>query len=223
MCSSDLADRGGGPDLGDYAGVPINDAVRYKASLYSPSWLTVPEHTCLPHPGTYAYRSPGGLSVVKEYDPATQKLVAYRFYGTYGLARTVWMDGRPHPPANARHLYEGFSTGRWEGNRLVVETSHLKAGFVRRNGIAHSDRARMTEYFLRHDNYLTVVTAVDDPFYLDEPFVRSTDFRLNTQANTRLKAMEDRMSNLDRELSQLRDAGLNEARAERAQIGRAHV
>jgi glyoxylase-like metal-dependent hydrolase (beta-lactamase superfamily II) len=182
----EFADRGGGPDLGDYAGVPINDAVRYKASLYSPSWLTVPEHTCLPHPGTYAYRSPGGLSVVKEYDPATQKLVAYRFYGTYGLARTVWMDGRPHPPANARHLYEGFSTGRWEGNRLVVETSHLKAGFVRRNGIAHSDRARMTEYFLRHDNYLTVVTAVDDPFYLDEPFVRSTDFRLNTQANTRL-------------------------------------
>src|SRR5512139_1522395 len=47
-------------------------------------------------------------------------------------------------------------------------------------------RPRMTEYFLRHDDYLTVVTAVDDPVYLDEPFVRSTDFRLNTQANTRL-------------------------------------
>jgi len=182
----EFIDRGGGPDLGDYVGLPINDALRYKASLYSPSWLTVPEHTCLPHPGTYAYRSPGGLSVVKEYDSVTQKLVAYRFYGTYGLARTVWMDGRAHPPANARHTYEGFSTGRWEGNKLVVETSHLKAGFLRRNGIAHSDRARMTEYFLRHDDYLTVVTAVDDPVYLDEPFVRSTDFRANTQANARL-------------------------------------
>ena len=74
----------------------------------------------------------------------TQRLVAYRFYGSYGLARTVWMDGRPHPPANARHTYEGFSTGRWEGNRLAIETTHLKAGFLRRNGIAHSDRARMT-------------------------------------------------------------------------------
>ena len=182
----EFIDRGGGPDLGDYAGLPINDALRYKASLYSPSWLTVPEHTCLPHPGTYAYRSPGGLSVVKEYDPVTQKLVAYRFYGTYGLARVVFMDGRAPPPANARHTYEGFSIGRWEGNKLVVETSHLKAGFLRRNGIAHSDRAHMTEYFLRHDDYLTVVTAVDDPVYLDEPFVRSTDFRMNTQANTRL-------------------------------------
>ena len=182
----EFLDRGGGPDLGDYVGLPINDALRYKASLYSPSWLTVPEHTCLPHPGTYAYRSPGGLSVVKEYDPVTQKLTAYRLYGTYGLARTIWMDGRAHPPANARHTYEGFSTGRWEGNKLVVETSHLKAGFLRRNGIAHTDRAHMTEYFLRHDDYLTVVTAVDDPVYLDEPFVRSTDFRVNTQANTRL-------------------------------------
>ena len=60
--SEELIDRGGGPDLGDYVGLPINDALRYKASLYSPSWLTVPEHTCLPHPGVYAYRSPGGLS-----------------------------------------------------------------------------------------------------------------------------------------------------------------
>jgi glyoxylase-like metal-dependent hydrolase (beta-lactamase superfamily II) len=182
----EFLDRGGGPDLGDYAGLPINDALRYKASLYSPSWLTVPEHQCLPHPSTYQYRSPGGLSVVKEYDPVTQRLVAYRFYGSYGLARTVWMDGRPHPPANARHTYEGFSTARWEGNRLAIETTHLKAGFLRRNGIAHSDRARMVEYFVRHDDYLTLVTAVDDPVYLDEPFVRSTDFRLDPRANTRL-------------------------------------
>jgi glyoxylase-like metal-dependent hydrolase (beta-lactamase superfamily II) len=182
----EFIDRGGGPDLGDYAGLPINDALRYKASLYSPSWLTIPEHQCIPHPATYQYRSPGGLSLVKEYDPVTQRLVAYHSYGSYGLARTLWMDGRAHPPENARHTYEGFSTGRWEGNKLVVETTHLKAGFLRRNGIAHSDRARMTEFFIRHGDYMTVVTAVDDPLYLDEPFVRSTDYRVNGQPSTRL-------------------------------------
>ena len=182
----EFLDRGGGPDLGDFAGLPINDALRYKASLYSPSWLSIPEHQCIPHPSTYQYRSPGGLSIVKEYDPETQRLTAYHTYGSYGLARTFYMDGRAHPPANARHTYEGFSTGRWEGAKLVVETTHLKAGFVRRNGVAHSDRARMTEYFLRHDDYMTVVTAVDDPLYFDEPFVRSTDYRLNGQAGTRL-------------------------------------
>jgi glyoxylase-like metal-dependent hydrolase (beta-lactamase superfamily II) len=182
----EFLDRGGGPDLGDYAGLPINDALRYKASLYSPSWLTVPERQCLPHPSTYQYRSPGGLSIVKEFDPATQRLVAYHVYGSYGLARVIWMDGRPHLAANERHTYEGFSTGRWDGDELVVDTSHLKAAFIRRNGVAHTDRARMVEHFIRHDNYLTIVTAVDDPLYLDEPFVRSTDYALNAQPSTEL-------------------------------------
>jgi cyclase len=179
-------DRGGGPDLGDYAGLPINDALRYKAAAWSPSWLTMPEHQCVPHPSTYQYRSPGGLSILKEYDPVTQRLSAYHLYGTYGLARTVWMDGRPRPPANAVHTFEGFSTGRWDGNQLLVETTHLKAGFVRRNGVAHSDRARMVESFIRHGDYLTIVTAVDDPVYFDEPFVRSTDFKVNERAATQL-------------------------------------
>lgn len=179
-------DRGGGPDIGDYAGLPINEALRYKAAAWSPSWLTMPEHQCVPHPSTYQYRSPGGLSVLKEYDPVTQRLSAYRLYGTYGLARTVWMDGSPRPPAHALHTFEGFSTGTWEGNKLVVETTHLKAGFIRRNGVAHSDRARMIEHFIRHGDYLTIVTAVDDPVYFDEPFVRSTDFKVNERATTQL-------------------------------------
>jgi len=135
----EFIDRGGGPDLGDYVGLPINDALRYKASLYSPSWLTVPEHTCLPHPGTYAYRSPGGLSVVKEYDAVTQKVVAYRFYGTYGLARTIWMDGRAHPPVYARAniglgndqrnwLAQEFVHFRRHGQKLAAATEDLHGG-----------------------------------------------------------------------------------------------
>jgi glyoxylase-like metal-dependent hydrolase (beta-lactamase superfamily II) len=179
-------DRGGGPDLGDYAGLPINDAARYKASHYSPSWLTVPEHQCLPHPSPYQYRSPGGLSLDKIYDPVTQRLTAYQLYGSYGLSRTIWMDNRPRPPANAAHTYNGFSLGRWEGDKLVVETTHIKYGFVRRNGVVHSDRVRMIEHFVRHDNVLTIITAVYDPLYFDEPFVRSSDYVLNTQANARL-------------------------------------
>jgi hypothetical protein len=71
-------DRGAGPDPGDYAGLPVNAAGRYKAQAYSPEWLTVPEHQCIPHPATYQDRSPGGLTVVKIFDPVTQNLVAYQ-------------------------------------------------------------------------------------------------------------------------------------------------
>ncbi len=176
-------DRGGGPDLGDYAGLPINAALRYKASNYSPSWLTIPEHQCIPHPATYQYRSPGGLSIVKEYDPVTQHLVAYRLYGSYGLARTIWMDGRAHPSAYAPHTWTGFSTGTWDGQTLVVVTTHLKAGWLQRNGAAHSDLVTMTERFTRHDKQLLVVTMLDDPIYLEEPFIRTTNFALTLTGN----------------------------------------
>lgn len=189
---SDLAfheetdDRAGGPELGDYLGVPITEAARFKAEAYSPSWLTVPEHQCTPHPAAYAYHGPGELTFVREYEPNTQLLTAYHVYGSYGNDRVLWMDGRPHPPAEAPHSFVGFSTGKFEGDKLVVETSHLKASWLRRNGMPLSDQASMVEYFLRHDDVLTVVTAVNDPYYLTEPMIRSSDFKLSPRPGLKL-------------------------------------
>jgi glyoxylase-like metal-dependent hydrolase (beta-lactamase superfamily II) len=62
---------------------------------------------------------------------------------------------------------------------LTVLTTHFKVGWLQRNGVAHSDRATMTEHFMRHGDVLTVVTSVEDPIYLEEPFVRSTNWVLN--------------------------------------------
>jgi glyoxylase-like metal-dependent hydrolase (beta-lactamase superfamily II) len=67
----------------------------------------------------------------------------------------------------------------WDGNSLTVTTTHVKVGWIQRNGVAHSDQATMTEHFFRHGNELTAVTIVDDPVYLEEPFIRSTNFILN--------------------------------------------
>ena len=47
---------------------------------------------------------------------------------------TIWMDGRPHPPQNALHTWSGFSTGEWDGDVLVVTTTHLKEAYIRRIG-----------------------------------------------------------------------------------------
>jgi len=88
----------------------------------------------------------------------------------------IWMDGRSRPPEHAAHTWQGFSLGRWAGKTLIVETSHLKAGVVHRNGVPHSDRARITEYFIRHGGYLTLVAVLDDAMYFDEPLVRSSSF-----------------------------------------------
>lgn len=180
---SDLAfheetdDRAGGPEIGDYLGLPLNEAGIFKAENYSASWLEMPEHQCMPHPSTYAYHGPGALTFVKEYDPNTQLLVAYHIYGSYGLERVIWMDGRPHPPAEAPHMYTGFSTGKWVGDKLMVETTHLKQSWLRRNGSPLSDRAKMIEYFIRHDDWMTDLIIIDDPVYLTEPHIRSSDYK----------------------------------------------
>jgi hypothetical protein len=70
----------------------------------------------------------------------------------------------------------GFSTGRWDGDMLVIETTHLKQGWVRRNGLPMSDQAHMTEYWVRNGDLLTQIVMLFDPVYLTEPLVKSTEF-----------------------------------------------
>ncbi len=175
-----------GPELGDYTGIPLNDAGRLKADSWDASILSLREHQAKPHPSTYSLRGPANIRITRELDPVTQETIGYEVFGTFGQAtRMIWLDGRPHPPAYASHTWAGFSTGRWDGNSLEVVTSHLKVGWLQRNGVAHSDRATMTERFIRHGNYLTVVTIVDDPIYLEEPFVRTTNWVLNPDQEIR--------------------------------------
>ena len=89
------------------------------------------------------------------------------------------MDGRPHPPEYAAHTWQGFSTGKWDGDMLTVTTTHLKMGWIRRNGVPRSDKATLTEHFVRHGDYLTLMSVVNDPVYLTEPFVRTTNWALD--------------------------------------------
>ena len=106
--------------------------------------------------------------------------------------RTIWMDGRPHPPAYAPHTYQGFSTGRFVGDALMVNTTHLKQGWLRRNGLPESDQATMVEFFVRHGDHLVDTTVVTDPVFLTEEEVRSDDFfRQPTDHGAWLYACDD--------------------------------
>jgi glyoxylase-like metal-dependent hydrolase (beta-lactamase superfamily II) len=175
----DQVERIPGPDVGDYAGMPITDALRFRADSWDASILTLPEHQCKPHPSTYGFRGVGNLRISAEVDDKTQSIVRLRTHIQWQeQRRDIWMDGRPHPPAYAAHTWQGFSTGTWEGSVLVVRTTHLKAGWIRRNGLFLTDQATMTERFIRHGNYLTHVYMIEDPNYLSEPLVRTNGFRL---------------------------------------------
>lgn len=184
MFTEDFPERIPGPELGDYLGLPVNDANRLRADSWSPSRLTMPEQQCRVHVSPYIFRGPTNLRIWEEKDPETQNLLAIHVYSqTYEQNMVVWMDGRPHPPDYALHTWMGFSTGKFEGDVLTVYTTHIKTGWIRRNGLVESDRATLTEHFIRHGNILTHVSIVSDPAYMTEPLIKSQDFQLNLYYN----------------------------------------
>jgi hypothetical protein len=75
-------------------------------------------------------------------------------------------------------------TSIMQGGSLKVVTTHFREGYLRKNGVPYSEDASITEYFHRlpphpnGDNWLLVVTIVDDPKYLRQPFYTSTQFKL---------------------------------------------
>ena len=180
--SEDQPHRVPGATLGDYTGLPINERARQKAQSWDASILSQPEQQAKPHPAQYSLRGGGGpnLRITKVVDPVSGQLIAYTVEGLFGRAeRTVWMDGRPRPSKFAEHTWGGFSTGEWVGNSLQVTTTHMKAGVIQRNGVPASAYSTMVEFWTSHGNHLSAFTWIDDPAYLEEPMVRTTDWLRN--------------------------------------------
>ena len=175
----DQPERVPGPELGDYLGIPINEAARLRAESWDASIQTLPEWQCRPHSADYIWRGPSNLRISKEVDPVSRETTAFHAEWLRSVDRAIYLDGRPHPPADALHTWAGFSTAKWNGDVLTVTVTHLKEGYLRRNGLPRSDKATLTEHWIRNGDLLTVMTIINDPVYLTEPFVRTTDYELD--------------------------------------------
>jgi glyoxylase-like metal-dependent hydrolase (beta-lactamase superfamily II) len=169
--------------LGDYTGLPYNEEGFRKAASWDEAARSTRERQCIPHVVTYSLRGPATIRFSKIVDVDSGRLQAYSLVGSYGRPRTIWMDGRQHPTDLAPHTWAGFSTGRWERNTLVVTTTHIKTGWLQRNGSPTSDLATMKEHFVRHGDHLMVVSIVNDPVFLTEPFIRTTNYVYSPTAN----------------------------------------
>ena len=85
--------------------------------------------------------------------------------------RTIFLDGRRHPPANETFLH-GHSVGHWEGDTLVVETTNFKdhpMGVT--TAFPSSNRKRLTERFRLGPDRRTLIYSgvIEDPVYLTRP------------------------------------------------------
>ena len=102
-----------------------------------------------------------------------------------------WFLGAAQPPAG-EPTWQGYSVAQWQyggGGRgptrvgnLKVVTTHIRPGYLRKNGVPYSANAVVTEYYDSHDapngdRWLVVTTSVEDPVYVNAPFVTSTNFK----------------------------------------------
>ena len=162
--------------LAAYGGYPLNEAGRLYALAWDPNRNASPQQQCAQYSPHFLLHGGGNYRFWEERDPHNQRLIAIKVYGqiTEGM-RTIWMDGRPHPPAYAQHTFLGFSSGRYEGSTLTVFTTHMKRNWIKANGMTQSDQATLVEHFIRHGDSITYVSVLKDPVYLAEPLIRSTE------------------------------------------------
>ena len=180
----DWVEKGPGSDPVDYTGLALTDAGRAKSLSYTYALYAMLERQCRLYTPQYVIWGPQGLRIWSESDPVRGNVVAWKISSAVDRdIVTIWMDGRQRPSENAFYPFSGFTLGHWEGDVLVARTTHIKAGYLRRNGAASSDRATAEWRFFRHGDYLTIMVIISDPIYLAEPDVITRTWALDPRSN----------------------------------------
>ena len=189
------------PIKGDFASLPLNPEGRRVGLLWDPAKDEAAGDACRGYGAPAIMRVPGRLHITWQ-DERTLKIEADA--GTQ--TRLLHFGGRP--PAQAKPSWQGYSAAQWEqpvrgtgtplpglgatrqgtaGRSLEVVTTQLRPGYLRKNGAPYTGNAVVSEYFdlskeRNGDTWFVVTTIVDDPQYLTEPFVTSTDFKKQSDA-----------------------------------------
>ena len=124
-----------------------------------------PEGFCLPTGGPSATsnrtQAPWEFLQMPE-----QKRIIRIFEGQAHMWQVIYMDGREHPQeAYDLPTWMGHSTGRWDGDTLVVDTVGFNEGhWLSVNGLPRTSDLHLVERFTRTDyNTLRYEATIDDP------------------------------------------------------------
>jgi hypothetical protein len=172
------------PAKGDYDGVPLNQAARKAADAWDPAKDESAGNACKAYGAAAITRVPGRFHITWQ-DDNTLKLETDA--GTQ--TRLFHFNGKA--PESGDQGWQGYSVATWDrqggrggrGGSLKVVTTHMRPGYLRKNGVPYSANAVVTEYFdaIKEpdgEQYLIVKTLVDDPQNLAGQFITSTHFRM---------------------------------------------
>jgi hypothetical protein len=136
-----------------------------------------PDVWCLPIGLMQYHNHPQPRQIVQ-----TKNLMLITYESNYGL-RYIYLDGRPAPNNDPTPWWFGYSRGWYEGDTLVVETTHFlgdeRAGWLDVNGSPYSDALKMTERF-RRPNFgtLEIDVTIDDAKAYTKPFTVRVNQRI---------------------------------------------
>jgi hypothetical protein len=171
------------PAKGEYRRIPASPAALPIINAWDPAADQKAGNQCKSYGAAGIMSVPGRLRITWQ-DADTLRIDTDAGTQTRLLRFTAGASKSP-----ARPTWQGESIARWErvaapdsGGSLRVVTTNMRAGYLRKNGVPYSERSTVTEHFdlapLPDGGTLLLVnTIVDDPVYLNAPYVVSPHFK----------------------------------------------
>jgi hypothetical protein len=133
-----------------------------------------PDAHCLPMGNMQLHLHPEPRKIIQ-----SRHEIVVLYEGNAGV-RQIFTDGRALPTNDPQPWWFGYSVGRWEGDTLVVQTSHFRdGGWLDVNGSPLTGAGRMTERITRVNmGTLKLELTVDDPKAYTRPWTVTFNQRL---------------------------------------------
>jgi len=196
------------PPKGDYASVPLSTEGRRVADTWDLAKDEAAGNQCKPYGVGGITRQPGRLHITWdndttlkfEYDAGQQTRLLHFGPASPPAGEKTWQGNSVAEwdvPTGRAGAGNAVGAGGGQGRvsvtgrpgALKVVTTNMREGYLRKNGVPYSENAVITEYIDRLGPepdgavYLLIRTMVDDPKYLQQPFVTSTHFRLESDGS----------------------------------------
>jgi hypothetical protein len=149
-------------------------AAKLKTERHAANSKDHPDAHCLPLHPIQLHLHPQPRKIVQ-----TPDLVLFLYESNDGR-REIYLDGRPLPANDPQPWWYGYSTGRWEGDTLVVNSLGFKdQAWIDEWGTPGSDQLKLTERIRRPTfGALEIQMTVEDPKTFTKPFTFSVHQRL---------------------------------------------
>ena len=149
----------------EFGGLELTDSALEHARQWDPAQDLTLTRACMPPSIVYGIQGPFPFEIYQ-----TPELIVFK-YEYFDQFRLIFMDGRGHPGPDYPHSKMGHSIGHWEGDELVIDTTHIAASTITNNGLDHTDDVHMVErYRLSDDGKQLLATE-----WFSDPNVLKTD------------------------------------------------